>query len=109
MKSIKTEYPDYTVWRNEIGQFHREDGPAIEWRNGDKEWWLNDHRHREDGPAIEKTNGYKAWYHHDQFHRENGPAVKYPNGHKEWWLNDKLINCSSQEEFEQLMKLKAFW
>ena len=23
------------------GKLHREDGPAIEWANGDKEWWLN--------------------------------------------------------------------
>ena len=33
------------------GKFHREDGPAIEWSNGDKEWYLNGRRHREDGPA----------------------------------------------------------
>ena len=23
------------------GQYHREDGPAIEYANGDKSWWLN--------------------------------------------------------------------
>ena len=23
-------------------KLHREDGPAIEWANGDKEWYLND-------------------------------------------------------------------
>ena len=27
---------------NEQGQWHREDGPAVEWSDGDKEWWLND-------------------------------------------------------------------
>ena len=24
------------------GEFHREDGPAIEYADGSKEWWLND-------------------------------------------------------------------
>ena len=28
-------------WRQH-GQIHRVDGPAIEWRNGSVEWWLND-------------------------------------------------------------------
>jgi len=23
------------------GQFHRKNGPAVEWANGSKEWWLN--------------------------------------------------------------------
>jgi hypothetical protein len=29
-------------WRNEIGQYHREDGPAREYVNGTKEWYVND-------------------------------------------------------------------
>jgi len=28
------------VWMAE-GKWHREDGPAIEYPNGTKEWWLN--------------------------------------------------------------------
>jgi hypothetical protein len=40
----------YTVTVNEDkteywylkGKLHREDGPAIEWANGTKYWWLND-------------------------------------------------------------------
>ena len=44
------------IWRiDDI--FHREDGPAIEWDNGQKEWYLNNKRHREAGPAIEWSNG----------------------------------------------------
>jgi len=30
----------YKVWYKD-GLKHREDGPAIEWKNGDKKWWLN--------------------------------------------------------------------
>ena len=36
---------------------HREDGPAIEYANGNKHWYLNGKLHREDGPAIENANG----------------------------------------------------
>ena len=40
---------------------HREDGPAIEWVDGAKEWWVNGKRHREDGPAVEYADGEKWW------------------------------------------------
>lgn len=29
---------------------------------GTRSWWLNGKRHREDGPACEYVNGDKAWY-----------------------------------------------
>ena len=41
MSSIKKEFWDRIIYGNEKGQFHREDGPAREWHNGDKEWFLN--------------------------------------------------------------------
>ena len=41
---------------------HREDGPAVEYAGGTKEWFINGKLHREDGAAIECTDGYKAWY-----------------------------------------------
>jgi hypothetical protein len=28
-------------WRNEKGELHCEDGPAVEYANGDKDWYLN--------------------------------------------------------------------
>jgi hypothetical protein len=45
--------------------------------------------HRDDGPAIEYANGYKEWYKNGKLHRDDGPAVEYVNGDKEWWLNGK--------------------
>ena len=30
--------------------------------DGDKAWFLNGLKHREDGPAIEFANGTKIWY-----------------------------------------------
>jgi len=71
-------------WRGEI---HREDGPAIEWANGDKEWCRNGQRHREDGPAVEYADGGKAWFRDGQLHREDGPAVEHVDGHKVWYRN----------------------
>ena len=47
------EHPDFTgclidedsdiAWYKN-GEWHREDGPAIEWIDGCKEWWLNGER-----------------------------------------------------------------
>ena len=63
MKECKVKvYEDRTEWFLLEGELHREDGPAIEYVNGHKEWYLNDQRHREDGPAIEYANGSKSWY-----------------------------------------------
>ena len=90
-------------------KLHREDGPAIEYDNGDKRWYLNGKCHREDGPACEYHDGDKHWYLNGKYHREDGPAIEMANGNKYWYLNNKLINCSSQEQFEKLLKLKAFW
>lgn len=36
-----------------MGLLHRENGPAVEYPDGSKEWFLNHQRHRNDGPAIE--------------------------------------------------------
>jgi hypothetical protein len=41
---------------------HRIDGPAFEYADGFKAWYVNGKRHRLDGPAIEYTGGDKAWY-----------------------------------------------
>lgn len=76
---------DCIEWRNDCGQLHRLDGPARIWSDGRKSWWINGQRHRLDGPAIE------------------GPEINT------WYFNNKYIDCDSQQEFERLIKLKAFW
>ena len=78
--------------------FHRENGPAIEWLNGDIEWWQNDQLHRIDGPAIECADGTKRWYQRSQRHRIDGPAVVYADGAMCWWINGVEL---SKFEFEQ--------
>jgi hypothetical protein len=69
---------------------------------GTKSWYNeNDKRHREDGPAIEFANGTKFWFINDKLHRENGPAFEYSDGSKSWWLNDKEL---TEEEFNNRIK-----
>jgi hypothetical protein len=74
-------------------------------------WYYNDLNqwHREDGPAIEYANGSKYWYRNDQLHREDGPAIEFADGTKCWCFRGKHIDCETNEEFLQLMKMKAFW
>jgi len=76
---------------------------------GNKCWYLNNDLHREDGPAVEWANGDKSWYFHSKLHRLDGPAIEYANGSKSWWYHGERINCSSQEEFERLIRLKVLW
>jgi hypothetical protein len=39
--------------RNEKGELHRVDGPAIEDTDGTRSWWVNGKLHRVDGHADE--------------------------------------------------------
>lgn len=67
--------------------FHREDGPAIEYANGGKFWYIEGSIHREDGPAAEFPNGDKMWYVKNKLHREDGPAQEYADGKVVFYLN----------------------
>ena len=66
--TVKAEYkfyPDGTfdkVWKNENGQVHRDDGPAIEYFNGIKHWFKNGTYHRKDGPAMVCDDGSHEYY-----------------------------------------------
>ena len=71
MKSKLTVYDNGNKsWELPNGKFHREDGPAVEYSNGSKQWWLNGLRHRENGPAVEWGDGDKVWYLNDIWHTE---------------------------------------
>ncbi|MFO0190304.1 MAG: hypothetical protein ACK54F_03540 [Planctomycetia bacterium] len=74
---------------NEQGQLHRTDGPAVEYADGTKAWYVNDKLHRTDGPAYEWADGSKSWYVNGKLHRTDGPACEYADGGKSWWVNDQ--------------------
>lgn len=70
----------YTKTIERKSEYNREDGPAIEWENGTKEWCCDGKHHRVDGPAVEHANGDKYWYY-----------------------NGERIDVNSQEEFEKYL------
>jgi hypothetical protein len=84
---------DKTEWKFN-GKLHREDGPAVEWVNGDKSWYING----------KWANGDKEWFINGKLHREDGPAVELANGNKYWYINDKRM---TEEEFNR-RKVKEF-
>ena len=77
---------DRTAWMLD-GEFHREDGPAIECKDGNNGWYQNGKLHRLDGPALMQSNGTNAWYVNGLHHREDGPAVEFIDGSFAWWIN----------------------
>lgn len=58
---------------------HREDGPAVEWKSGTKEWWVNGRLHRINGPAIEYNLGRNHFCINGQYYSE-----------KNYWATIKL-------------------
>lgn len=48
------------------------------------------------------------YYLNGKLHREDGPAAEWEDGFKLYALHGNFLNCTTQEEFVQLMRLKAF-
>jgi hypothetical protein len=90
-------------WRNDKEKFHRLDGPAIEYANGNKSWYVDGKLHRLDGPAFERADGYKSWYVDGKRHRLDGPAIEYTDGHKAWYVNGEEM---TEKEFNEYIKPK---
>ena len=83
--------------RNAEGNLHRVDGPAIEYANGTKSWFIDGERHRIDGPAIEWEGGSKEWYinHND--------VTKEINN----WLSENNVTYPFDED--GLVQFKLRW
>jgi hypothetical protein len=88
---------------------HRVDGPAVECVDGRKVWYQYGQLHRDGGPATEDVNGEKSWWQHGELHRVDGAAIEYANGNRDWYYQGIKIDCSSQQDFLKIIKLKAFW
>ena len=95
---------DKTIhWYNDKDEYHRLDGPAIEYADGYKAWLVEGKYHRLDGPAVEEADGDKEWWVNGKLHRLDGPAIEYANGHKAWYVDDKLM---TEKEFNEYTKPK---
>ena len=110
-KVIKTIESNGAICYKLNNKLHKEDGPAVEYLDGTKEWYKNGLRHREDGPAVEDSEGDKEWYLNGKAHREDGPAVEWLDGDKEWWLNDNLYGINedfTNESWVRFVKTLIF-
>jgi hypothetical protein len=101
----KTDTNGNKYWCNDNGELHRTDGPAIERKDGQLEWWVNGELHRTDGPAIEWSDGDKSWWINGKRHRIDGPAIEYYNGFLEWYVNGKKL---TEEEFKEITEYEKF-
>jgi hypothetical protein len=105
---------DIDTWGNEKwiknGKLHREDGPALTYKDNTQEWWFKGRMHREGGPAIISPSGYNAWFKMGKKHREDGPAIIYSDGSKEYWLNNRRLSKEKWwEEISNEQKLNALF
>jgi hypothetical protein len=77
----------YYACNDSNNEFHRDDGPAVVYTNGEQYWYKHGVIHREGGPAIIKSDGTEEWICNGRLHREGGPAAIYPDGRRSWFLN----------------------
>lgn len=82
------------------GRYHRDNGPAIEFANGEKHWYKEGSLHRENGPAIEKSNGHQEWFKNGKPHRKDGPAVIAADGQHTYYLDGKEL---SKDEWQWIL------
>ena len=59
---VEVDHHGTRRYYNAAGRLHRTDGPAVEWHDGDLEWFQNGKRHRTDGPAVEWSDGGREWW-----------------------------------------------
>ena len=93
MRDEVTRYVDSdgnVSYYNKANQLHRLDGPAVEYADGTKYWYMEGKKHRLDGPALERANGYKEWYIDGKYYRTE----------KEW----EKARCPSIEEAAAMFK-----
>lgn len=75
--------------------------------SGSKFYLLNGEFHNENGPAIEYSAGSKFWYDKGKKHRLDGPAVVWSSGDEEYWIFDERIkNKKAFEVLSNILKLK---
>ena len=100
------------------GKLHREDGPAIEWADGVKDWYYKDiwvggfvkpdpvlwerltSVELNGGPLLNgcvvTLQGNKYWYKDDRYHREDGPAIEWVNGKMDWHHHGEYLGTGTE-------------
>jgi protein associated with RNAse G/E len=83
-------------------KLHREFGPASK-HGGTTYWFKNGIIHRENGPAIEYKEGKKVWIKNGKMHREDGPAVTFFSS-EEWFIEG--VKVDKDDFLNSLIKYK---
>lgn len=74
--------------------------PRMKVTDGDiRRWYLGQQRHRDDGPAVEYPNGDYVWYDHGKFHRDGAPAARV-EGKYLWAQYDELHRVDGPAVYE---------
>jgi hypothetical protein len=81
----------------EAKKYGMKDGLNIIMGTGTKMWFRNGVKHREDGPAV------------DGRYCSDGSFDLPRHQYQQWWIEGRRVPCTTQEEFEKWMRLKAFW
>ena len=77
------------IWRNQEGELHRDNGPAVIYPNGQQEYYQNECLHRLDGPAIVIPFLYYEYYQNGKRHRLDGPSIMRSDGYQAYWVDGK--------------------
>ena len=106
------------IWTIQGDIVHREDGPAVIYKEGSMRWYIAGAPHRDDGPAdITMKDGKvvcERWYKRGQLHREDGPATIHylPNGVIcRWYINSdwmKEAKFDTLDEYNDYLQQKKF-
>lgn len=107
-------YPGAVEHWHRNGVLHRENGPALTFRNGAEGYYRDGVPHREDGPAltfgagVERVrrrgesphedrvslaaiDGVEAYFRNGLLHRKGGPALTFSNGWEFWYHDGELV------------------
>jgi hypothetical protein len=90
-----------TEYRNNFGLLHREDGPAIEYSDGDYEYYINGKLHNAFGPARKMKNCEKTYFEYyfygkqysdlEDFYKKQYKGIKLKQKMRELKFN-KMLN-----------------
>jgi hypothetical protein len=103
-KAINKNYD--VCYYNSEGEYHRIDGPAVTYHNGDKGWYINGKTHRENGPAVEYVNGDKSWYINGRKHRLDGPAMIWSSRIRQWYIYNTRYSKSKHNRLALFLVLE---
>ena len=98
---------------NSAGKLDRNDGPAVIFPDGTKNWYRNGKCHRDGAPAVVWPDGDYVYYVNDELHREDGPAMEI-HDRKSWHLHNSHITDNSSDEYKWILlrgnpeNIKAF-